>query len=271
MSPRAICHCPLCRLERFIISGLEVEDGVRWFRNLTTRITSLSSFTEMSELVSYVHSSGQDPETRLLCDEIYVDLLRELPTTQDRDRLQALLLRLLIPALHRQYRLVALSFSRLYHKDLAQDLAQQLIMNCLQVAGSPGIQEKTAYVAHSIVERTKRNTIRWAIQQYRGGEREETGTLVEEYIESDAPPFEVEVQLADALEKGIREKVITAEERDLLIAYEVEGHSGKALGSLAGLDPKALSHRARRALERLNRAFGKSPKDSRRHFKDPAA
>jgi DNA-directed RNA polymerase specialized sigma24 family protein len=68
------------------------------------------------------------------------------------------------------------------------------------------------------------------------------------------------VQLREVLEKGQADEFISADDAKPLMAYEIEGRSGEELGERVGLDPKALSHRVRRAIERLNRAFKKSAK-----------
>jgi DNA-directed RNA polymerase specialized sigma24 family protein len=125
---------------------------------------------------------------------------------------------------------------------------------------SPGIRRKTSYLGSSIVERTKRDAIRWAIRQYRIGAREDTDILIDETVESRSREscFEPDILLHSLLDKSEKNGLLSAAERKLLIAYEIEGLSGEELGRREGLAPKALSQRVRRVLVRLNQAFKKS-------------
>ncbi len=257
MSQRAICRCPLCQLERRIIFRLELEESVQWFVHLAGRIACLSTFTGMPELISYFHSAGQDADKRRVRDNIYIALLRELSSVESSDLLQGLLLRMLIPALHSVLRGIGVSFPGLNR----EDLTQELLSTCLQMMHSPGILRKTSYLSASIIERSKRNTIRWAIRQYRDGDREETSIIIDDLVESPGSTlFEVEIQLRHLFDKSVTGELISSDDVKLLTAYELEGMSGEELGKREGLDPKALSHRVRRALQRLNRAFQKSSK-----------
>jgi RNA polymerase sigma factor (sigma-70 family) len=256
MSQRAICRCPLCQLERHIITRLEQEDSVRWFRELTARTASLGAFGTMPELIAYAHSAGHDAEKRRICDGIYIALLRELSSGENADLLHGLLLRMLAPGLHRELRgMTVVSFPGIDR----DDLTQQLITNCFEIMRSPGILKKSSYIAASLIEWTKRDTYRWAIRQYRTTDNEETRILIDDVFEApDSERFESEVHLRELLERALAAKHISADDAELLIAYEIEGVSGEELGQRAGLNPKALSHRVRRAIQRLNRAFKKS-------------
>jgi RNA polymerase sigma factor (sigma-70 family) len=267
MSQRAICRCPLCQLERDIILQLEQEDCVRWFRELAVRTTSLSAFGTVQELIAYAHSAGQDADKRKVCDSVYIALLRELSSGENADLLHCLLLRMLAPGLHRELRgMMVVSFPGIDKNDLTQ----QLITNCFETMRSPGILKKSSYIAASLIEWTKRDTYRWAIRQYRTTDNEETRIVIDDVFEApDSERFESEVHLRELLEKALASKHISADDLKLLNAYEIEGVSGEELGKRAGLNPKALSHRVRRAIQRLNRAFGKSGKRTSGRAKGP--
>ncbi len=267
MSQRAICRCPLCQLERHIITGLEQEDSVRWFRELTERIATLREFSTMSDLIFCAHSAGRDPDKRTVCDGIYIALLRELSWGKDADLLHSLLLRMLAPGLHKELRgMTVVSFPGIDKNDLTQ----QLITNCFEIMRSPGILKKSSYIAASLIEWTKRDTYRWAIRQYRTTDNEETRIVIDDVFEApDSKRFESEVHLRELLEKALAAKHISADDVKLLRTYEIEGVSGEELGQRAGLNPKALSHRVRRAIQRLNRAFKKGGKRTSDPAKGP--
>ena len=59
-----VCRCPLCQLEKRIISILELEDSAQWFLNLAAGITSLNAFERAPDLISYVHTAGQPGNKR---------------------------------------------------------------------------------------------------------------------------------------------------------------------------------------------------------------
>jgi DNA-directed RNA polymerase specialized sigma24 family protein len=267
MSQRATCRCPLCQLERHIIVRLEQEDSVRWFRELTVRTASLGALATMQELIAYAHSAGHDADKRRVCDSIYIALLRGLSSGENPDLLHGLLLRMLAPGLHRELRgMMVVSFPGIDKNDLTQ----QLITNCFETMRSPGILKKSSYIAASLIEWTKRDTYRWAIRQYRTTDNEETRILIDEAFEApNSERFESEVHLRELLEKALAAKHISAADVKLLTAYEIEGVSGEELGQSAGLNPKALSHRVRRAIQRLNRAFKKSGKHASDRAKGP--
>ena len=255
MSNRPICGCPLCQLEKGLIAQFEGEASRQWYANLSARIPLLNTFPEAPALISYMHDRRNDAENRGLSDSIYVGLLREASTSPDTDLLQNLLLRMLIPALHRELRTIRRSF----HHLLSDDIAQQLVTTCLQIVLSEEMRRKDSYLGKSIVERTRRDTIRWAIHQYRTAERAETGILMEDMIESHSSEsrFEPAVLLRQVLERSVSDGLISDTERTLLLAYEIEGLSAKELGNREGLSPATLSQKVRRALDRLNRTFTK--------------
>ena len=221
---------------------------------------SIGTFGGTPELILYAHRAGQDVDKRRICDDIYTALLRQLASSENTDLLQGLLVRMLIPGLHRVLTGIAVSFPGLSR----EELTQQLITICLQLLRSPGILRKTSYVGASIIERTKRNTIRWAIRQYRDADREETSIVIDDLIEtSSSLSFEAEIHLRHLLDRSVESELISVEEMTLLIAYEIEGWSGEELGKREGLAPKALSHRVRRALDRLNRSLQKTHRPSK--------
>jgi len=267
MFQRLVCRCPLCQLEKSIISRLEEEGSLQWFANLRMRVPSIGTFDAMPELIAYAHRAGQDVDKRRICDDIYSALLRELASSENTDLLQGLLARMLIPGLHRVLTGIAVSFPGLSR----EELTQQLITICLQLLRSPGILRKTSYVGASVIERTKRNTIRWAIRQYRDADREETSIVIDDLIEtSSSLSFEAEIHLRHLLDRSVESELISVEEMTLLIAYEIEGWSGEELGKREGLAPKALSHRVRRALDRLNRSLQKTHRPSKTPSKEPS-
>ena len=258
MSQRAICRCPLCQLERRIISQLGREDSLLWFQELTARTDSLQRFATITELVSYAHSVKGDPDKRRMCDSIYVSLLRALKAGDHADLVHGVLLRMLAPGLHKELRgMMIVSFPGIDR----DDLTQQLVTNCFEIMRSPGILRKTSYVSASIIEWTKRDTIRWAIRQYRTAESEETRLVIDDvFVTPRSNLFESNIQFRELLEKGVAGGVVSAKDAELLTAYEIEGMSGEELGEREGLGRKALSHRIIRAIERLQRAFRKSRK-----------
>jgi hypothetical protein len=267
MFQRLVCRCPLCQVEKHIISRLEEDDSLQWFANLRIRVPSIGTFGGMSELILYAHRAGQDVDKRRVCDDIYAALLRRLSSNENAELLQGLLLRMLIPGLHRVSTGIAVSFPGLNR----EELAQQLVTICLQLMHSSGILRKTSYVGASIIERTKRNTVRWAIRQYRDADREETSIVIDDLFESSSSlSFEAEIHLRHLLERSVESELISVEEMTLLIAYEIEGLSGEELGKRESLAPKALSHRVRRALDRLSRALKKTQRLPKTPSKEPS-
>jgi RNA polymerase sigma factor (sigma-70 family) len=269
MSQRAICRCPLCQLERHVILRLELEDSVRWFQGLRARTANLREFETIPEVISYAHSAGRDADKRRVCDHVYMALLRELSLGRNADLLHGLLLRMLVPGLHKELRgMMIVSFPGIDR----DDLTQQLITNCFEIMRSAGILKKSSYIAASLIEWTKRDTYRWAIRQYRTTDNEETRIVIDDVFESpDSKHFESEVHLRELLEKALAAKHISADDVKLLRAYEIEGVSGEELGKRVDLNPKALSHRVRRAIQRLNRAFKRPVKNKSDLPKGPPA
>jgi DNA-directed RNA polymerase specialized sigma24 family protein len=198
---------------------------------------------------------------------VYLALLEELSSPEHTDLAQALLLRVLMPALHKDFRAIRRSFPHFF----PEDLAQQLVATCLQVVRSPGLRRKTSYLASSIVERTKRDTMRWSIRQYRTGSREETEKVIDEVFaaETSKTDFEPGVLLHALLDKAVSLGILSRSDRDLLTAYELENLSGEELGRREGLAPKALSHKIRTALARLSRAFHAAGNDKGPRRKSP--
>jgi DNA-directed RNA polymerase specialized sigma24 family protein len=254
MSPRVVvCHCALCQLDKSLIARLEQPDASAWYQALIERVFILSWFRDVPSLIAHMHARITDAKSYHDSDLLYLALLGELSSPEHADLAQALVLRALMPALHKQFRGIRRSFPQF----LPEDLAQQLVATCLEIARSPGIRRKTSYLASSIVERTKRDTMRWSIRQYRTGSREETEKAIDEIFteESSKTDFEPEVLLHELLDKAVSIGILSATDRKLLTAYELENLSGEELGRREGLAPKVLSYKVRAALARLSRAF----------------
>jgi RNA polymerase sigma factor (sigma-70 family) len=254
MSPRlVVCQCALCRLDKSLILRLEEPDAAAWYQVLIERIFILSWFRDLPSLIAHMHARITDAKGYRDSDLIYLAILEELSSREYPDLAQVLVLRALMPALHKEFRTIRRSFPH-FSPD---DLAQQLVTTCLEIVQSPGIQKKTSYLASSIVERTKRDTMRWSIRQYRTGSREETEKVIDEVFaeQSSKTDFEPAVQLRALLDKAVSMGVLSPAERDLVAAYELENLSGEELGKREGLSPKALSYRVGRALTRLRTAF----------------
>ena len=177
MSPRVVvCQCALCQLDRSLIARLEQPDAAAWYQALIARVFILSWFRDLPSLVAHMHRRITDAKGYHDSDLVYLSLIEELSAPEHNDLAQALLLRVLMPALHKEFRTIRRSFPHF----LPEDLAQQLVATCLEVVRSTGIRKKTSYLATSIVERTKRDTMRWSIRQYRTGSREDTDKVIDE-------------------------------------------------------------------------------------------
>ena len=262
MSPRVVvCRCALCQLDSSLIARLEQPDAGAWYQALIARVFILSWFQDLPSLIAHMHARIKDAKGYRDSDLVYLALLEELKSTEHTEFAQALLLRALMPSLHKQFRDIRRSFPQF----LSDDLAQQLVATCLEIVRSPGIRRKTSYLARSIVERTKRDTMRWSIRQYRTGSREETDKVIDEIFteESSKTDFEPGVLLHTLLDKAVSTGILSPADRDLVAAYELERLSGEELGRREGLSPKALSSRVRTALARLSRAFRVKGNDKR--------
>jgi DNA-directed RNA polymerase specialized sigma24 family protein len=268
MSPRVVvCQCALCQLDRSLIARLEQPDASAWYQALIERVFILSWFRDVPSLIAHMHARITDAKGYRDSDLVYLALLGELSSPEHTDLAQALLLRALMPALHKDFRTIRRSFPHFF----PEDLAQQLVATCLQVVRSPGIRRKTSYLASSIVERTKRDTMRWSIRQYRTGSREETEKVIDEVFaaETSKTDFEPGVLLHTLLDKAVSLGILSPSDRDLLTAYELENLSGEELGRREGLAPKAISHKIRTALARLSRAFHAAGNDKGPRGKSP--
>jgi DNA-directed RNA polymerase specialized sigma24 family protein len=253
MSLRVVCQCALCQLDKRLITWLEQPDATEWYQALIARVFILSWFRDLPSLIVHMHTRITDAKGYSDSDLVYLALIEELSAPEHADLAQAILLRALMPALHKEFRIIRRSFPQF----LPEDLAQQLVATCLEIVRSPAIQRKASYLASSIVERTRRDTMRWSIRQYRTGSREETEQVIDEVFaeESSKTDFEPAVLLRALLDKAVNMGVLSLAERDLVTAYELENLSGEELGRREGLSPKALSYKVRTALARVSRAF----------------
>jgi DNA-directed RNA polymerase specialized sigma24 family protein len=257
----------LCQLDRSLIARLEQPDAWAWYQALIERVFILSWFRDLPSLIAHMHARITDAKGYRDSDLIYLALLEELSSAEHADLVQALLLRVLMPALHKDFRAIRRSFPHFF----PEDLAQQLLATCLQTVRSTGIRRKTSYLASSIVERTKRDTMRWSIRQYRTGSREETEKEIDQVFsaETSKTDFEPGVLLHALLDKAVSLGILSRSDRDLLTAYELENLSGEELGRREGLAPKALSYKVRTALARLSRAFHATGNDQSVRRKSP--
>ncbi len=250
MMTASYCNCLICRLEEGLIAELSDERNQEEFRLLSISSTIVSAFPTASDLVRKLRdhdNNGQNPSS----DEVLLDLLRRSSDVTLRPLWQRLLLLVFIPTIHRTTTQITGTFPSLTRDDTAQHLFTVL----LEYLHPQELRSRQSHLGFTIARKVRRNAFRWAIREARTSLRDETHSSSTESVKTDASDNDshASILLGQFLDNCQRRGWLSAEERELLIEFKLEGISCPELARRNGHSVVAVRHHIQRVLDRLRR------------------
>jgi DNA-directed RNA polymerase specialized sigma24 family protein len=244
------CDCLICRLEASLIAELRDDRISEEFRLFAASNPILSLFANAFELLRNLHdyqSNGQNPSA----DEVLLHLLRHGSDAAFQPIWNRLLLLVFIPTVHRTTTQVVATFPLLTRDDTAQHLFAVL----LEFLHSQELRSRNSHLAFTVARKLRRSAFRWAIRESRLSVQDENGTSRAEFPDTDARIEKVHshILLERFLDNCERRKWLSADERELLTQFKLDGISALELARRNGHSAVAIKHRVQRLIGRLRR------------------
>jgi DNA-directed RNA polymerase specialized sigma24 family protein len=250
MMTASYCDCLICRLEANFIAELSDDRNREEFRLFAVSSTILSVFPTASELIDKLRDHDKN-EQNSSSDEILRDLLGRGSDTPFLPMWQRLLLLVFVPTVHRTTSQITSAFPALTRDDTAQHLFAVL----LEFLHSKELHSRNSHLGFTIARKIRRSAFRWAIRESHRSLRDETNGTATAVLETDVSDGDshTKILLQQFLDNCQRRGWLSAEERELLTAFKLEGISGPELARRNGHSAVAIRHRVQRLLDRLRR------------------
>jgi DNA-directed RNA polymerase specialized sigma24 family protein len=257
MMTASLCDCLVCQLESRLIAEFSDDQRNQEFRRFAAPSPTLSSFPTAFELIRSLHDYDDNHNQNPSSDEVLMDLVRRDIDMVYRPMWQDLLLLVFIPTVHRTTSQITSTFALLTRDDTAQHIFACL----LEFLRSDELRARRSHLAFIVARKIRRSAFRWAI-------RESHRSLRDETLLTEITPARAEVGeefsrsnglLRQFLDSCQRRGWLSAEERELLTQFKLEGVSGKELARRNGHSAVAIRHRIQRVLARLRRVARTSP------------
>lgn len=247
------CVCPICEVERELASLLDRPINRERFRIGKTGFPVLERFSSPFELLAHLHNRNQKVNQAPTADQILCALIRATLTSTARDILQNVFILAFMPAIHRTVRAIRFSFPGL----LPEDIAQQVLTNFLEIAGSASIERRTRHLSVAIARSLRKTAFRWAIKEA----RKSADSQVFERLTPDISQlfadgnFEKSLMLEEFLSQCCQSGILSRSGYELLTKVKLEGFEAREVAGTRGEPyPAAVRARLYRIMKRLRQA-----------------
>jgi DNA-directed RNA polymerase specialized sigma24 family protein len=247
MNARSNCHCAICELEQGLFRQLDADQTEQNYRELASKSSILSGFPTAWSLLRHVREQRSEGDTGESCDDILGELLPPAGGHNPELR-QAMVLLILMPAVHKTSRQIMAGFPSLAR----DDIAQHLLTTVLEIFNSKPLLRQESHFAFTITRLTRRHSFRWALHETTVAPTADLEPLasIEPVLEADTD-FESGILLRRFLQECLSSGLLTRAERELLLRFKVQGVASEVLAAREGLSEIAFRHRMQRILDRL--------------------
>ena len=247
------CNCPICRVEANLFDQLSHESDLAEYRSLACRSPVLARFVTAPQLLAHLHCQSED--LNCSADEVILELVQARANPPFQPVVQSLLLLVFVPTIHRTATQIATTFPLLGRDDIAQHLFTAL----LEFFDSQELRSQRTHLAFVVARRMRRSGFRWAIRESRFELPDaESSPAKIERVEGSADDSYSGVLLRKFLDNCQSRGWLSAEERELLTRFKLEGATGAEIARQSGHSAIAIRHRVQRLLDRLRRMAQKS-------------
>lgn len=247
------CNCHICRIEGHVFDLLAEPRGTVRFLTLAASSPVLAKFTNISELLAYLHSPRTGDYDWSDAGKTLTALLGARATVADLELVHSVLILAFAPIIHRTYREVCGCFRELER----EDIAQQILALFLELIASASAQNLASILPIALSRSLRKISFRWAQRERRALLRAQGHAQADMDSSKPAaePTFESLSLLKDFLNYCTRQGILSRFERELLIKFKVEGFSGKEIQSRnTVLSEQAVHLRVHRIMHRLQGA-----------------
>jgi DNA-directed RNA polymerase specialized sigma24 family protein len=250
MSARPSCSCPLCELERALLSEFKTEHAQSRYRTFVLQSPTLSAFQSYNDLLLRLRDSQLTENRPSKADEIIGELLRISRTPYGEVGHQIVLL-ILMPAIHRTTTQITTGFPSLSR----DDIAQHLVTSVWEILHSETLETLKSHYAFTIIRGMRRSAFRWAMHEadFTSAARIQA-TALNELPATTGHDLEMRIVLREFLTRCLSCGVLNSSEYELLVLSKLQGESSETLAAQQRLSDVALRHRVQRVVEKLRRA-----------------
>jgi hypothetical protein len=238
-------------VEDHIFDLLAEAPGSVRFAALAASSPALAKFTNISELLAYLHSPRTGDYDWSVASETLTALVGAQRTTPASALVHSVLFLAFAPTIHRTYREVSAWFRELE----PEDIGQQILAFFLELVVSAATENLAAILPIAISRSLRKISFRWAEKEQRAlrKRREEVQTDGRERAAD--PTFESVSVLNDFLDYCTRQGLLSPFEREILIRFKVDGFTHKEIQNRhTVLTDQAVRLRVHRIMQRLQEA-----------------
>jgi len=245
------CKCHICKVERHLFKSLTEPPANVRFSTLALSSPALARFSNVSELLSDLHSRRNGDSGASLAGELVPVLLSAGTGVSDIELIQAVLVLAFTPMIHRTHRELCAWFRELE----SEDIGQQILTLFLELVTSASPTLMNSHLPIALTRTLRKNAFRWAEKEQRVAIRREAEKSVETAEPFGYDAFETVTVLNDFLDHCQRIGILSVFERDLLIRLKVDGFFAKEIiHTHTALSENAVHCRVLRILQRLQKA-----------------
>jgi DNA-directed RNA polymerase specialized sigma24 family protein len=245
------CKCHICKVERHLFKSLVEPPASVRFSTLALSSPALARFSNVSELLTNLHTRRSADSGASLAGELVSALIYAGTAVPDLELIQSVLVLAFTPTIHRTHRELCAWFRELE----SEDIAQQIFMLFLELVTSASPNLMNSHLPIALTRTLRKNAFRWAEKEQRFAiqrEAEKSGETAEPF---GYDAFETAAVLNDFLDHCQRIGILSVFERDLLIRLKVDGFFAKEIiHTHTALSEKAVHWRVERILQRLQKA-----------------
>ena len=247
------CNCHICEVEGHIFDLLAEPRETAWFLTLSASSPGLAKFTNISELLTYLHSPRTGDYDWSDAGATLTALISARATMPDLELIHSVLILAFAPTIHRTYREVCACFRELE----PEDVAQQILAFFLELIASASAQNLVGILPIALSRSLRKTLFRWAEKEQRAlfKRRDETEIGTDRSERTAEPTFQRISILNDFLDHCTRRGLLSRFERELLIRFKIDGFSGKEIENRhTALSERAVHLRLHRIMQRLHDA-----------------
>ena len=247
------CDCDICQVEDHIFGLLAEPPGSGQFGALAASSPVLAKFTNISELLAYLHSPRTGDYDWSDAGLTLTALVAARATACNSELIHSVLVLAFAPTIHRTYTEVCAWFRELE----PADIGQQILAFFLELVASAATENLAGILPIALSRSLRKASFRWAEKEKRAllKRQDETQNDMDGSEPAAAPAFERASVLNDFLDYCSRQGLLSRFERDILLRFKIDGFTHKEIQNRhTVLTDQAVRLRVHRIMQRLQEA-----------------
>ena len=244
------CNCHICKVEEHLFGVLAEPPGNSRFLTLATCSPILAKFTNISELLAYLHSPRTGNYDWADAGLTLTAMVAARATACDSELIHSVLVLAFAPTIHRTYTEVCAWFRELE----PPDIGQQILAFFLELVASAATENLAGILPIALSRSLRKASFRWAEKEKRAllKRQDETQNDTDGSEPAAAPAFEHVSVLNDFLDYCTRQGLLSRFEREILLRFKVDGFTHKEIQNRhTVLTDQAVRLRVHRIMQRL--------------------